>query len=204
LVNVAAARHALSAEARGPYVRSNFKEHSMTTHCTAAALLAVALCTPASAQQTDRRPGDHPAVIVQRLHAQQGYDYASKFYPHPAWLYLEAEAPHPMMEHPAVVVFRQHQQEAAAEAQRARGWNVLRAMDCARCHGRDYEGWAAPSLIAGVRDGSRERFDRWVLDGDTARGMPGYRSQPLVAAELDAIYAYLLARARGDVGPDRL
>ena len=87
--------------------------------------------------------------------------------------------------------------------QRERGWTALRAMDCARCHGRDHDGWAAPSLIAGVREGSRERFDRWVLDGDIGRGMPGYRSQPLVAAELDAIYAYLLARARGDIGPGR-
>jgi len=82
----------------------------------ATSLLAVALCAPARAQQNDRRLGDHPAVIVQRLHAQQGYDYASKFYPHPAWLYLQAEAPHPMNEHPAVVVFRRHQQEASAAA----------------------------------------------------------------------------------------
>jgi mono/diheme cytochrome c family protein len=88
-------------------------------------------------------------------------------------------------------------------AQRERGWSALRAMDCARCHGSDYDGWAAPSLVAAVRDGSRERFDRWVLDGDIARGMPGYRSQPLVVAELDGIYAYLLARTRGDVGPGR-
>jgi len=88
-------------------------------------------------------------------------------------------------------------------AQRERGWNALRTMDCARCHGRDHGGWAAPSLVASVRDGSRERFERWVLEGDTVRGMPGYRSQPLVVAELDAIYAYLLARARGDIGPGR-
>ena len=88
-------------------------------------------------------------------------------------------------------------------AQHERGWNALRAMDCARCHGRDYGGWAAPSLIASVRDRSREQFDRWVLDGDIGRGMPGYRNQPLVVDELDAIYAYLLARARGDIGPGR-
>src|SRR5512134_1737086 len=93
--------------------------------------------------------------------------------------------------------------DADQSAQQARGWNVLRKMDCARCHGRDYNGWAAPSLIAGVRDGSRERFEHWVLEGDTGRGMPGYRSQPLVVAELDAIYAYLLARARGDIGSGR-
>jgi len=91
--------------------------------------------------------------------------------------------------------------ESAESAQRERGLTVLRAMDCARCHGRDYDGWAAPSLIAGVRDGSRERFDRWVLDGDIGRGMPGYRSQPPVVAALDAIYAYLRFRARGDIGP---
>jgi cytochrome c55X len=81
-----------------------------------------------------------------------------------------------------------------------RGWAALRAMDCARCHGRDHDGWAAPSLIAAVRDGSRERFTHFVLDGDLARGMPGYRSQPLVVAELDAIYAYLSARAGGAIG----
>lgn len=88
----------------------------MTKLSPAATLLAVALCAPAAAQQTDRRLGDHPAVVVQRLHAQQVYDYASKFYPHPAWLYLQAEAPRPMMEHPAVIVFRRHQKEALAAA----------------------------------------------------------------------------------------
>jgi mono/diheme cytochrome c family protein len=93
--------------------------------------------------------------------------------------------------------------EPDERAQLERGWSALRAMDCARCHGRDYDGWAAPSLIGSVRDGSRERFERWALDGDIGRGMPGYRSQALVVAELDAIYAYLLARARGDIEPGR-
>lgn len=86
-------------------------------------------------------------------------------------------------------------------AQLTRGWTTLRVMDCARCHGRDYEGWTAPSLIAAVREGPRERFDRYVLEGDIGRGMPGYRSQPAVTTNLDAIYAYLLARAKGEIGP---
>jgi hypothetical protein len=77
-------------------------------------IFAVCLSAAAWPQQTDRRPGDHPAVIVQRLHAQQGYDYASKFYPHPAWLYLRAEAPRAMMEHPAVTVFERHRHDASA------------------------------------------------------------------------------------------
>jgi mono/diheme cytochrome c family protein len=93
----------------------------------------------------------------------------------------------------------------AAEGERAallaRGWAALRAMDCARCHGREYEGWAAPSLIASVRETTRERFNRLVLDGNIERGMPPYRTQSVVVAELDAIYAYLLARARGEIGP---
>lgn len=90
---------------------------------------------------------------------------------------------------------------AADKAELGRGWSTLRAMDCARCHGRDFDGWTAPSLIASVRESTRERFDRYVLDGDIGRGMPGYRSQPAVTANLDAIYAYLLARARGELGP---
>jgi hypothetical protein len=60
---------------------------------TTAAILACGLSAAAFAQQAEHRLGDHPAVIVKRLYAQQGYDYASKFYPHPAWLYLYAEAP---------------------------------------------------------------------------------------------------------------
>ena len=88
----------------------------MKTTCTTTAVLAFAFSVPALAQQTDHRLGEHPAVIVKRLQAQQGYDYASKFYPHPAWLYLYAEAPHTMMDHPAVIVFKRQQQEALARA----------------------------------------------------------------------------------------
>jgi cytochrome c55X len=77
----------------------------------------------------------------------------------------------------------------------SRGWATLRAMDCARCHGRDFDGLTAPSLLHYVRSVPREWFDRIVLEGDVGRGMPGYKSQPRVVADLDAIYAYLKARA---------
>ena len=32
--------------------------------------------------------GVHPAIAGHRVQPAQGYDYASKMYPHPAWLYL--------------------------------------------------------------------------------------------------------------------
>jgi hypothetical protein len=71
----------------------------------------------------------------------------------------------------------------------SRGRETLRAMDCSRCHGRDHDGWSATSLHAAVRGGTREHFERLVLDGDIAFGMPGYRGQPRVVENADAIYA---------------
>jgi cytochrome c55X len=83
----------------------------------------------------------------------------------------------------------------------ARGWATLRAMDCARCHGRDFDGLTAPSLLYYVRSVPREWFDRIVLEGDIGRGMPGYKSNPRVVADLDAIYAYLKTRADSPGSP---
>ena len=91
----------------------------MNTFRTTAALLALAISAPAAlAQQpATARSGDHPAIVVQRLYAQQGYDYVSKFYPHPAWLYLASEPPRPTMsDHPAVIVFKREQQRREALA----------------------------------------------------------------------------------------
>jgi hypothetical protein len=84
----------------------------------------------------------------------------------------------------------------------ANAWRVLRAVDCARCHGRDYGGLAAPSIVDYVASQSREMFMRIVLDGDPIRGMPGYRGNPYVAESMDDIYRYFLARANGEIGPD--
>ena len=65
----------------------------------AAALLAFAVASVASGDDAPPHPlGHHPAVIVQRLHKAAGYDYASKFYPHPAWLHLYAEPPNDLGE----------------------------------------------------------------------------------------------------------
>jgi mono/diheme cytochrome c family protein len=78
---------------------------------------------------------------------------------------------------------------------------IVRAVDCARCHGRDYDGWAAPSIIAFVRTQGPERFEAEVLDGDVARGMPGYRNNPRVAGRIADIYRFFAGRARSPREP---
>lgn len=84
----------------------------------------------------------------------------------------------------------------------ANGWRVLRTVDCARCHGKDYTGLAAPSIVRYAASVNRETFIRTVLDGDPPRGMPGYRANSYVTGNLDDIYRYFQARAAGYVGPD--
>lgn len=57
---------------------------------------AIALSLSAMAQEqpsSEHRLADHPAVTIKRLSETQAYDYASKFYPHPAWLYLHSAPP---------------------------------------------------------------------------------------------------------------
>lgn len=72
---------------------------------TSIAVLAATLAMTATAvaqQQPEHRLVDHPAVIVKRNAAQRPVDYASTFYPHPAWLWLASEAPAEAMGSPIV------------------------------------------------------------------------------------------------------
>ena len=82
-------------------------------------------------------------------------------------------------------------------------WETLRAVECARCHGKDYDGLAAPSIIEYARTQNREMFVRMVLDGDAVRGMPGYRHNPRVLGSIDDIYRYFVGRAQGNIGKGR-
>ena len=59
----------------------------------AVAALATALPAHADGKPAAHRLGEHPAVVVQRLQRTAGYDFASKFYPHPAHLYLLPASP---------------------------------------------------------------------------------------------------------------
>ncbi|MEM5289159.1 c-type cytochrome [Paraburkholderia sabiae] len=81
-------------------------------------------------------------------------------------------------------------------------WRTLRAIDCARCHGKDYEGLTAPSIIEYARTQSREMFVRRILDGEPSRGMPAYRDNPSIAGRIDDIYRFFLGRADGTIPAD--
>jgi cytochrome c55X len=81
----------------------------------------------------------------------------------------------------------------------AAAWRTLRAMDCARCHGRTYHGSSGPSIVEYACTQSREMFLRAVLDGDPGRGMPGYRGNPFVEPAIDGIYRYFKGRADGTI-----
>jgi len=84
----------------------------------------------------------------------------------------------------------------------AGAWRALRTLNCERCHGKDYDGLAAPSVVAYARTQSRESFVRMLLEGDPSRGMPGYRANPLVSENVEGIYRYFLGRANGTIRRD--
>jgi mono/diheme cytochrome c family protein len=81
----------------------------------------------------------------------------------------------------------------------ARAWRLLRTIDCARCHGKDFEGLAAPSIVKYATSQSKEMFVRAILEGDTQRGMPGYRDNPQISGNIDKIYRYFSGRADGSI-----
>ena len=88
---------------------------------------------------------------------------------------------------------------AAADASLADAWRAVRTADCARCHGKDHEGLAAPSIVGFAGTQSRERFVAAVLDGNPPMGMPAYRGNPLIEDRIDAIYRYFAGRADGSI-----
>lgn len=77
-------------------------------------VLVAALPLSSRADEPAHPMSQHPAVLVKRQQAHATYDYTARFYPHPAWMYLETDR-HEMGEHPAVIVARKAAQERANE-----------------------------------------------------------------------------------------
>ncbi len=79
------------------------------------------------------------------------------------------------------------------------GWRVFHSV-CNHCHGQDARGGSfAPDLLASLGSLDYAAFRRVTENG--ARGrvgvMPGYKDNPTVAGQIEALYAYLRARADG-------
>lgn len=77
-----------------------------------------------------------------------------------------------------------------------KGWKAWRAAACERCHGPAQEGMVGPSLIASLKTLSKDDFNKAVLEGRIALGMPGH---PFLADKIDDLYAYLKGRSDGSV-----
>jgi mono/diheme cytochrome c family protein len=95
-------------------------------------------------------------------------------------------------------------EDARVDAKTYAGWQTVRALDCARCHGANFEGQVGPSLVESVRSRDADSFRKIVLDGDIPRGMPPYKTNDRVVTNLDGIYAYFKALADGRIKPGRL
>ncbi len=90
------------------------------------------------------------------------------------------------------------------------GWKHFSA-NCERCHGQDAVGSSfAPSLLKSIRDGSvlgtgpltHDVYIGTVVAGRPAKGMPSW-VQLLDHEKMENIWAYLNARASGQLAPGR-
>jgi mono/diheme cytochrome c family protein len=95
-------------------------------------------------------------------------------------------------------------EDARVDAEMYAGWQTVRALDCARCHGANFEGQVGPSLVESARSRDAETFKNIILNGNIQNGMPPYKSNDRVVKNLDGIHAYFKALADGKIKPGRL
>ena len=98
----------------------------------------------------------------------------------------------------------QNQPGRAATKVEYEGWRRYMTT-CARCHGDDAVGGTmAPDLRKTVASdaASRSSFHATVAEGRPTKGMPSFKSS-LSAEHIDAIYAYVLARASKELPAGR-
>jgi cytochrome c553 len=80
-----------------------------------------------------------------------------------------------------------------------KGFRSWRAAACDRCHGANQEGMVGPSLINSLKTLDKDDFKKTVRDGRLDKGMPSFGTNPAVADNLDALYAYLKGRSDGAI-----
>jgi cytochrome c len=98
----------------------------------------------------------------------------------------------------------QNQPGRAATKVEYEGWRQYMT-NCARCHGDDAVGGiVAPDLRKAVASDSvnQTSFHATVAEGRPAKGMPSFKGS-LSAEQIDAIYAYVRARASKELPTGR-
>jgi mono/diheme cytochrome c family protein len=79
------------------------------------------------------------------------------------------------------------------------GFRAWRAAACDRCHGANQQGLVGPSLIESFKTLSYEEFVKTVTEGRLEKGMPSFKTSPMVMEHTDGLYAYLKGRSNGDI-----
>jgi mono/diheme cytochrome c family protein len=79
------------------------------------------------------------------------------------------------------------------------GFRAWRAAACDRCHGANQQGLVGPSLIESFKVISKEDFVKTVTEGRLEKGMPSFKTSPIVMGNTDGLYAYLKGRSSGDI-----
>jgi mono/diheme cytochrome c family protein len=79
------------------------------------------------------------------------------------------------------------------------GFRAWRAAACDRCHGANQQGLVGPSLIESFKTLTKEEFVKTVTEGRLEKGMPSFKTSPMVMEHTDGLYAYLKGRSNGDI-----
>jgi mono/diheme cytochrome c family protein len=85
------------------------------------------------------------------------------------------------------------------DASTMNGFRAWRAAACDRCHGANQQGLVGPSLLESFKVLSKEEFVKTVTEGRLEKGMPSFKTSPMVMQNTDGLYAYLKGRSNGDI-----
>ncbi|MEQ8288886.1 MAG: c-type cytochrome [Gammaproteobacteria bacterium] len=85
------------------------------------------------------------------------------------------------------------------------GWRTYNGGGCGACHGKGGIGAVGPNLAVSVTEKlTKEQFDNIVTNGVSGTMMRPHNTNTRVMENLDNLYAYLVARGDGVLGPGNL
>lgn len=85
------------------------------------------------------------------------------------------------------------------DAHTLEGFRTWRAAACDRCHGANQEGLVGPSLVDSLKVLTPEQFKQTVTNGRLEKGMPSFKTSPIVMSHLEELYDYLKGRSDGAI-----